>query len=496
PSSYNASVPTPMLVCWHRYSQSCASVSLQSLLDEECETRGWIYLAITGATTDNFGFPGAQINCTQAISYMMDPVNGLGLNVDRERIYMAGCSMGGGAAISYVGRHLSRLAGHRIAGLILVAPPVDWIHAATVGGDTGTLNSLTTYLGGDPTQCPFAWKQICGLVMDGGTANLEESMGQNLRHQCPIYVVYAGNDPLFYLPDQMLALTFMLSNIGANYMMRFELYAPIPHNWDLLNIQQSFNFISGYTLADQETESLDVLMDREEKFYWVDMIQQTTADAFSRFTGSADPAQNTLEVTDTVNMDTLRVDCDWAGLDDSKNLMLDYATSQPQEQEIQLEPLATEPTYMVDAGGVLHPEYSYESGNERSLITRAAGQTLDLKLSFEPYNLTLTADPTVPINGYLSVNLSGGEPFDTAVFFLAFSQMEFAIAYQHILVPPIPPSIFFIFPMDAAGSLALGGTIPNDPGIIGVIFYLQYLTYDKILYEVKEISNLTLTEII
>ena len=65
-----------------------------------------VFLAeITGAIEENFGYPIAQIHCTAAINYM---INDLQLNIDTDRIYMAGFSMGGSQSLTLALRNPDR----------------------------------------------------------------------------------------------------------------------------------------------------------------------------------------------------------------------------------------------------------------------------------------------------------------------------------------------------------------------------------------------------
>ena len=491
PSGYDPQNPDgyPLMVCWHRYSQTCFSVAIRSQIDEECEERTWLYLSITGIFQENYGYPLSQVQCSKAIEYLMDDQQGLGLHVDTNRIYMAGCSMGGAAVASYAARHMSSEEGFRVAGIILVASPYDWTDAYNQG-DPAVKYWLPYLLGGTPTEIPFAYKQISALYLENGNYVLNESMGQNLRHNTPVYFAYAGNDPLSYGPSQNEALVQMLQDIQANCMVNYTPVAQEPHDWPLLDVDEAFDFMQAYTLEDQETETIHILADRNAKFYWADVVQHA-ADQFSRIEGTADPSTNTLTVTDAVNLSSLTVDCDWAGLAPPDPLWIQYHSSSDWTETLALEPIPV-PTYIVDRNtGVLYPDYSYVTGSQCLSITRNPSEDLDLKVSYEPYNLFLQCTDSVSVGGILSLHLEGGDPFDSYLVLFSFVQKETqAFKYHTLLVDPLPPTIWLIGTLDGTGMEDLNIHVPYDPNLQNQTVYEQGLSYISTL---KEVSNLQST---
>lgn len=479
--------PCPLIVCWHGYGQSVLSVSIDSLIDEECYTRGWIFLAITGVQQNNFGYLPAQQHCTVAIDYLINTVR---LNVDLNRIYMAGYSMGGIGAASYASRHMSAEEGYPVAGLILVAS----IHDLTDiynQADPGGQYWLTTLLGDNPANLPFSYKQISTLFIENNTYAADASMGQNLRHNLPVFVTYAGNDTLSYGPYQNEIFVNMLNDLGAAYQLDYYPTHATPHDWLLLDVDKAFDFVEAYALGDQQTDTIAILADRDAKFYWTECVQ-TAADTFSKIIGEVDGMSNELHIHEAANLDGLNVDCAWTGLGDHQPLNLTFSSSSPLQQEITLSPIATEPAYIVDGTGVLHPDYSFSGG--KISILRPPSALLDLKVSFESYLLALSADTQVPIGQSYASNLAGGDPYDPFILFFAFDQQETLLKEGlHLLVNPFSPAtIWFLFSLGAAGDLSIPIQVPNNPDLNGTVLNQQFLTYDTAL---KEISNLTKTEI-
>ncbi|MFH2001757.1 MAG: hypothetical protein ABIK28_18880 [Planctomycetota bacterium] len=485
---YPAGPALPMLVCWHSYGQSCQSVAYDSQLDEECNSRGWFFLSITGAQQCNFGYLVGQIHCTKAIDYLRDE---LGYKIDTDRIYMAGLSMGGGGAANYAGRHLSGEEGYRIAGLILVAASVDLVHAY-YQNDPGVQYWLPLLVGGPPTSHNFQYRQIGTLtIISGDTYRLDRSVGQNLNNNMPIYQTYAGNDPLSYGPFQNAIFADMLTDIGANIQVEYMVTHPSPHKWALLDIETSFDFVEAYSLQDQNTDDLQLVIDRSTKYYWADV---TTVDPynFAGLIGESSSAQNRVTVSDTSNLDSLKVDCTWAGLDISSELSLHYSSFEGIAQNIMLQPISTEPTYIVDDEGTLFHDYTYSSAEEQLAISWSGLEALDLKSSFEQYNLTLSIPQYVQLAQQVQISMSGGAANNPYLLFFAVHQKETKVGCHHILVDPLPPTLWFFSVLNGVGESSLFLTVPNDGGLLGTTFYMQFLTYGP---QIKEISNMTATTI-
>lgn len=490
PSGYNpGGAAHPLMVCWHGYDHTAYSVISDSFVDEECEERNWIFLSITGVHEFNFGFLKAQQHCTAAIDYL---INDLGLNIDVNRIYMAGYSMGATGATSYANRHLSFDEGYPVAGLILVAGAFDLAHAYNLG-DPGVKFWLPQLLGGTPLEVPFAYKQISTLTVSAPEYILDESMGQNLRHNMPIYITYAGNDPLTYVPVHNQILINMLSHVGANYMVNYFPFSTNPHHWQLLDVEEAFDYVETYSLGTRETESIGFLADRTGQFLWAD-VETDATDTFAVISATADAAANKLTVAQSINTKKLIVDCDWTGLAAADALTVDYESSYTNQQTISLAPIA-EPTYVVDSiTGVLYSGYDYDAPSETISLSAESPIDLEMKASYEVYNLDLTATEFVPYGDLVDINMSGGDPYDSYLYFFAISQVETKVGVKHILVYPFFPTLMVAFNLDAVGTGYMSIRVPNDPLLEGVVIHMQYLTYGPILKEISNMVSTTVTQ--
>lgn len=501
PNGYNPSEPHPMIVCWHGYSVSCLGPPTFSLIDEQCEIRNWIFLSVQGHSSKNWSNPLAQVHCTKAIKFMMDPTDGFGLNVDRDRIYMAGHSMGGCGAASYASRHMGmdKNSKYPIAGLILVASVLDLINLYFVASAEVMLQLEQLY-GGTPSQVPFNYKQCSGFYMENGTFVLDESMGRNLSNNLPVYLTYAEDEPQVYLHAQNDIFVRLLKDpaVEANLYEKYwpKGTVPVPHSWGCLNldIDNALDFIEQYSLQTLETDGLALLVDRDAQFYWLD-VAQTSAGAFSKILCAVSQTDNELSVFEALNAAALSVNTGWTGLKAEDELWILWQSTASNHQSLVIQPLNIEPTYIVDGGGILYSDYSY-NGTERTLdISFSPAADLDLKASYEAYNLSIITDPQVPLGQSYTLDLSGGDPYDPIILFLSLEQKETPVKNnKHLLLNPFGASSFWLYmALGSSGDLIFPLQIPHDPLLKGVVIHHQFLTHDTGL---KEISNMSSTEII
>ena len=162
-------------------------------------------------------------------------------------------------------------------------------------------------------------------------------------------------------------------------------------------------------------------------------------------------------------------------------------------QSVDLQPISPSPTYVVDLSGKVVDGYSYVPTSQKVHLVRSPGTNLDLKLSFEPYMLSLVTDDVVQIHHVYTVDMGGGGPYDPYLLFFAFTQHETKIGQHHLLVYPFAPTVWLMDALDGAGNRILSIPVPNDPTLPGIEIYHQFITYHT---AIEEISNLSTTHIV
>jgi predicted esterase len=137
--------PLPMVIAYHGYGASAGSVHPATTIDEEANARGWFYFAPTGLDDQLFGTPPCQQNVDAALQWMLDH-----FNIDRDRLYMVGFSLGGGVAANYVAQHRDPVR-TMFAALGIVSGTYVWVQTCNSG--TSGLKARMEYpcnFGGNP----------------------------------------------------------------------------------------------------------------------------------------------------------------------------------------------------------------------------------------------------------------------------------------------------------------------------------------------------------
>ena len=100
PENYNDINTHPLLVIFHQWGGDQNS-PYYTQFDEEANTRNWLYLSPFGGSSNNYNHQDAQYFVMQEIIWLSEQYN-----IDSNRIYMVGGSMGGAAGAIFANNHL------------------------------------------------------------------------------------------------------------------------------------------------------------------------------------------------------------------------------------------------------------------------------------------------------------------------------------------------------------------------------------------------------
>lgn len=251
PSGYAAKKgAVPLVVAYHGFGASANSVSVQSTIDEECNERGWLYVAPTGIDDKLFGSPPSQANTAAAIQWMIDHYA-----VDTQRIYMVGFSAGGGIAANFAATHVDPQ-GIRIAAVGIVSGSHDWACVHAKG--SATMKALLEHplnFGGPPAQQLAAYQASSGLHFQMGSypplpGNLLQaaSAAAGLA-QTPTYVTWDTGDTLAEVCAQQPVLSQLLASLSATLQVQPVSGTAVTHSWSVLDEEALFDFFAQHTSA-------------------------------------------------------------------------------------------------------------------------------------------------------------------------------------------------------------------------------------------------------
>lgn len=312
----------PLLVAFHGFSVSAADITVNTAFDTEADLRGWYLLAPMSGGERNLASTEGQRNTQAAIEFITDIYN-----IDEDRIYGVGFSMGAGTALNYACRYTD-LREPRFAAIAnhtgLMAQEHSWTHAFPNG------SSIQAYLnryGGSPTDVPFEYERasvapIPYLVDMMGELDITivpsvdatRAFGRNLL-DIPVRSTLGQMDPLDELRIQNFAFENFMTSIGADHTLTV-VGGVTEHNWNTLDANATCNWLGAQSR--QEPTSGDFLADADGRWFYFDVFQETPGD-FSQVVWDLSPAQDELSLTDTSNVDRIEVDSALLGLNTQAN---------------------------------------------------------------------------------------------------------------------------------------------------------------------------------
>jgi len=478
PSDYDPQGdPVPLVVGYHGYGNSAASVANQSTLDEECEARGWFMVAPTGLDDKLFGSLSCQLHIEVVIEWMLDE-----FNIDPDRIYMVAYSMGGGVSASFAARHRDP-DGLMIAAVASACGTFDWTLAYTVHPQSVKDLLVNEFNFGDtPAAEPFKYKQCSGVYFDPATYPpssedyiSKESMATNLAY-VPTYVAYDTTDQIFSVRAESQAFINIMEEAGVQPVTQIETGTldpctgnPAPHSWAVFDMPAVFAFLED-KVVDRHPEVVHAQLDRDTPVSYLDVTQQQ-ADAFTWFI--ADTSATGLALTDVENAQVVDIDAVLAGpgLQGPGPLPLDVTTPDAAGHELHLTGFAEPPAYLVEAGtgDLVAGTQSEPLADTLAQPVDLAGLDADLVTdALWTGDMYTTPDPA-PIGGDTDVTID--MPATSTTLFIILGVQEGLVNIKGgNTISTVP---FLVLPPVPGPDLVLPLEIPDDPGLAGAQLFFQ-----------------------
>ena len=487
PDSYDPLGPGhPMVVAYHGFGGSSQTPSNQSTVDEECNARGWLYMAPTGIDDKLFGAPISQQNTEAAIQYMID-----NYNVDEDRIYMVGFSMGGGVTANFASRRRDP-DGIMIAAVGMVSATFDWVMEYNEGFPA--LHDWLTNeynFGAPPSVDPWPYQQASGAYNVEtsyppfpGTMVDEKSMVLNLE-DLPVYITFDSLDGLNHVPLINAKLEQDLSNAGFTTQMRIQTgtvdpndgVTLVPHSWAVLDEVEMFDFFETHSV-DRVPAEFSATQDLGGPVSWVE-TDQFTPGAFTYVNGDADPQGDALILDGVANATSVSVDGAAAGLGAMPRVT---ATSDDVRSFVlTLGDMPQPPSYLTDATtGLLIPQVDSDPAAQTLSVTVPAGGTQDFDVVHDPeWSAALTTTPNpVSIGAATQVDIDGPAGAFGAWVIVAVEEELLHVKGVTLAAKPVPPAFLFFVPLDGSGDASFPASIPNDPGFSGIRLPVQAIIVD------------------
>ncbi len=498
PENYVPGDARPMVIAWHGYGFSANSVQLQSTVDEECNARGWIYLAVTGIDGAVFGTPPAQQNVEAAIHYMLD-----NFSIDADRLYMAGWSMGAGACANFVSRHRDP-EGIMIAALGLVSGTYDWAESYNLGNSAVKVILENPYnFGGSVIQQLFRYQQASTLYnVPGsyppapGTYSPSISMGDNLGN-IPVYMTWDTGDTLVENPPAMGAqVASLISSVGGTVETHVVTgtvdpvtLVPKPHSWAVLDEVALFDFFATKTVV-RSPAAFHGQLDISASVGFA-KATQAVATVFSYLDGSA--AGDTLVVENVTNLSAVVANAGTAGLGGVWPLHVVARSSDNLGYKLRLTGFDSPPSYLVrTSDGSLVTGVESDPATESLIVQVPGNGTLDVRVISVPWTAKFSSTPDpVAVGADVTLNLDS-DAGTSVLAYLVVSLSELITPIKGgytITASVLPPAGLLPVPLNAAGDITLIGAIPNIPALSGVRIVMQAVNLTASSH-VDTVSNL------
>jgi len=247
PDGYNPDLPAPLLVGWHQWGGDEAQF-FGTPFAEEANSRGWIALGAWGGHSMNWTNQDTQEWMQRIIEVLTEQ-----WNIDWQRIYMVGGSMGGASGMIYSNNHLD--------------PTRPMVAAsASASGildderrfiEQGNNNSMTEVFGGTWEEVPFTYHRNSAIYF----ADSLNSMHANLWHS-PTYLTYGTNET--YHQYHALDLFEVLSRFADHVYVGATVGG---HGWGVFDVPHVCNWLDQFTLV-ADPDIFAISADEDSRNYW------------------------------------------------------------------------------------------------------------------------------------------------------------------------------------------------------------------------------------
>jgi pimeloyl-ACP methyl ester carboxylesterase len=282
PQGYSEQEEHPLLIVFHQWGGNENS-TYYTTFDEEADSRNWIFMSPHGGSSNNYNHQGSQDMVRSEILWLIEH-----FNIDQNRIYMVGGSMGGAAGMVYANNHLN---------------PLQPMVAATASG-SGILdcerraiemdgnNSMTEWFGGNWNEVPFEYHRNSAIYFADST----QSMHYNLQYT-PIYLDFGASEPHRTHAEEMYDIL-----LGYNQNMWIDQDPTGSHGFSVMDELHTCDWLSQFTL-ESSPSSVTVNLDEPERAYFFDAKNKIDSTEFIFIDGHKTASQ--LVVNNFTNSDSL-----------------------------------------------------------------------------------------------------------------------------------------------------------------------------------------------
>ena len=333
------SLPRPLLTAFHGAGSSHGDIFFRAFdFFVEADQRGWFLIAplqrnLNGPADVSYGSVASQLHVETLIELILSSYN-----IDKDRLYAAGFSMGGGNALSYAARHRDRRTG-AISAVVnhtgSVALANVYVNAPTIVADI-----MEGIFGGPPSGPTFEWQRSSLIELDAAGVLMPQGrhMALNLEH-VPVQSWVNSADFFTYLQSQTQVFDGFITGLSAGSHQLVTVAGGVPdcinqHCWATLDIPAACQWLSTQSL-ERNPAAGRVLADRDARWGRFD-VEQRQPGSFTEFNFSVDVGSNLVSITDTENASKVGANVSRLGLSTAQPVFVSTTRMESQGNEIEL----------------------------------------------------------------------------------------------------------------------------------------------------------------
>lgn len=292
PENYNANNLHPLLIAFHQWGGNQMS-PFNTQFDEEANSRNWIFMSPFGGSPNNYNHQNAQKWVKEGIQWLEE-----NYNIDSDRIYMVGGSMGGASGAIYANNHLN---------------PTEPMVAATASA-SGILdcerraiemdgnNSMTEWFGGNYDEVPFEYHRNSAVYFADST----QSMHYNLQYT-PLYLDFGQTETHRTHAEDLYNL---LQDYNLN--MWIDTIPIGSHGYSVIDEIHTCDWFSQFELEDNPN-TINVNLDEPSRAYWIEPLNHENESEFirvnlNRFYPEHSDSLHILNLIEVSNTDSILID--------------------------------------------------------------------------------------------------------------------------------------------------------------------------------------------
>ena len=283
PGNYNNSTSHPLLVAFHQWGGDENS-PYYTQFDEEANNRNWLYLSPFGGSSNNYNHQGMQAIVEGEILWIME-----NYNIDKNRIYIVGGSMGGATGAIYANNHLDPTK-PMVAATASASGILDCERRAI---EMDGNNSMIEWFGGEWYEVPFEYHRNSAVYFADST----QSMHYNLLHT-PLYLDFGASEPHRTHAEDLYNLL-----LHYNENMWIDTDPTGSHGYSIIDEEHACDWLSQFELIDAPN-IINVNLDEPSRAYWAEAMNQNDEFDFIKI-NSEKCYENTICIKDFFNSDTL-----------------------------------------------------------------------------------------------------------------------------------------------------------------------------------------------